>query len=133
MIKHLVKGVLSAIAVKLLVNYRHLSVRLLKIETAKTYLHGVRLARLSVIGLLRMGLMTSLVCVGVLLFHAGLFVLLPWSVKAKALFGMFLGVTYVAAGVLALRAALDEKTWMEKSGAAKLLEEVTHEHPLDLS
>jgi hypothetical protein len=125
MIKCLFKGILSAIAVRLLSDYRHLSVRLLKIEAAKSYLHGVRMARLSVIGLIRAGLVIGLVCLGALLFHVGLFVLLPWTVKAKALLGVCLGLAYVICGGALLRAAVNEKMWMEKSGAVQLLEEVT--------
>ena len=131
MFKYLLKGILSAIAIKLLDNYRQLSVRLLKIEAAKSYLHGVRMARLSAIGLMRMGLVIGLICVGVLLFHAGLFILLPWTVEAKAALGMFLGLAYVVIGVLALRAAMDETTWMEKSGAAEMLEDATGQSRTD--
>lgn len=125
MVNYLLKGILSAMALKLLDNYRHLSIRLLKIESAKSYLHGVRMARLSAIGLMRMGLMIGLICLGVSLFHVGLFILLPWTVTTKAVLGMFLGVVYAAAGGVALRAALNEKTWMEKSGASELRREAT--------
>ena len=125
MLKFLFKGMLSTIAIKLLDDYRHLSIQLLKVEAAKSYLHGVQRARLSVIGLMRMGLFIALICFGVLLFHAGLFILLPWTVEAKAVLGMFLGLAYVVIGVVALRAAMDEKTWMEKSGATEMLEEAT--------
>jgi hypothetical protein len=123
MFKHLLKGLLAGMAVTLLDNYRRLSVHLLKIEAARFYLHGVQLARLSTLGLLRIGLVIGLICVGVLIFHTGLFILLPWSVAAKAVLGMVLGLAYVIGGSLALHTAMDEKTWMEKSGADKLLEE----------
>jgi hypothetical protein len=123
MVKNLLKGILASFAAKLLDNYRRLSVQLLKIEAAKSYLHGVQMARLSAIGLMRMGLEIGLICVGVLLFHAGLFILLPWTVEIKAVLGMLLGVAYVVIGVVALHASMDEKTWMEKSGADELLEE----------
>jgi hypothetical protein len=125
MLKYLLKGILSAIAIKLLDNYRRLSIRLLKIEAAKAYLHGVQMARLSAMGLMWMGLKIGLICVGALLFHVGLFILLPWSVEAKALLGMVLGVVYMVIGGVALRASMDEKTWMEKSGAAEMLKEAT--------
>jgi hypothetical protein len=123
MFNTLIKGLLATVAVKLLSNYRHLSIQLLKIESAKSYLHGVRMVRLSAIGLMRMGLVIGLICVGVVLFHAGLFILLPWSVKTKALLGMLLGLSYAVVGYVALRASMDEKTWLEQSGAAKMLEE----------
>ena len=121
---YLLRGILAAIAVKVLDNYRHLSVQLLRIEAAKSYLYGIRTARLSAVGIMLMELVIALLCLGVLLFHIGLFILLPWSVKAKAVFGMFLGLAYVVAGAIVLRKALDEKTWIEKSGAAKMLAEV---------
>ncbi len=123
MFKYLTKGLLAGIAIHLLDNCRHLSVQVLKVEVAKCYLHGVQMARLSAIGLMRMGLMIVLIGVGVLLFHAGLFILLPWTVEAKAILGMFLGLAYVAIGCVGLYATMDEKTWMEKSGAAEMLEE----------
>jgi hypothetical protein len=123
MFKYLVKGLLAGITIKLLDNWRRLSVHLFKIEAAKLYLHGVKMARLSAIGLMRMGLTIGLICVGVVLFHAGLFILLPWTVETKAIIGMFLGAAYVAIGYVALRAAMDEKTWMEKSGVTEMLEE----------
>jgi hypothetical protein len=131
MFKYLLKGILSGIAVKLLESYRRLSIQLLKIETAKSYLHGVRMARLSALGLMRMGLEIGLICVGVVLFHAGLFILLPWTVKAKAVLGMFLGLVYVVIGSIALHAAMDEKTWMKKSGAAEMLEDATGQSKKD--
>ena len=125
MLNYLLKGVLAASAVKLLENYRQLSVHMLKIEAAKSYLHGVRMVRQSALGLLWMGLLTGLICLGALLFHAGLFMLLPWSLKAKALLGMFLGLAYVAAGAVVLREAMSERVWMEKSGAAKMVRDAT--------
>jgi len=42
---------------------------------------------------------------------------------AKAILGMILGLLYVAIGSVALHGAMDEKTWLDKSGVAKLLEE----------
>jgi hypothetical protein len=121
MFKDLLKGILSAIAIKMLDNYRHLTIQLLKIEAAKSYLHGVKMARLSAIGLMGMGLMMSLICLGVVLVHVGLFVLLPWSVEAKAILGIILGLVYVAVGVFVLHAAMDERAWMKKSGAAEMM------------
>lgn len=123
MFKDLLKGILSAIAIKMLDNYRHLTIQLLKIEAAKSYLHGVKMARLSALGLMGMGLMMSLICVGVVLFHVGIFVLLPWSVEAKAVLGIVLGLVYVAIGVFVLRAAMDERAWIKKSGAAEMMDD----------
>jgi hypothetical protein len=124
MFKYLVKGLLAGIAVKLLENWRRLSIRQLKIEVAKCYVHGVQMARLSAIGLMRVMLMIGLIGIGVLLFHAGLFILLPWTLAAKAVLGMILGLAYTAIGYTLLHAAMDEKTWMEQSGVAEMLEDV---------
>ncbi len=125
MFNSLLKGCLSAVAVRLLVNYQHLSIAMLRIESAKSYLQGVRLARLSALGLMRMMLVIALISGGALLLHAGVFVLLPWSVKAKALLALLLGAVYVTTGVAVLRAALAEKTWLERSGCMKMLDELT--------
>ena len=131
MFKYLIKGLLGGVAIKLLDNCRRLSTQLLKIEAAKCYLQGVQMARLSAIGLMRMGLVIALICFGVLLLHAGLFILLPWTVATKAVLGLFLGLVYVVIGVVSLRATMDERTWMEKSGAARMLEEATGQSKKD--
>ena len=127
MLKYLLRGILSGIAVKLLDNYRRLSVQLFKIEAAKSYLHGVRMARLSAIGLMSMGLVIALICIGAVLFHVGLFVLLPWSVETKAILAIGLGLAYMVIGGVALRAAMNERRWMETSGAAEMLADATRQ------
>jgi hypothetical protein len=127
MLKHLFKGVLSVIAITLLTHYRHLSIRLLKIEAATAYLHGLQLVRQSAIGLIRIGLVIALIGIGVLLLHAGLFILLPWSLQAKAILGLCLGTAYVIAGTVALCTTMNQKRWMEKSGASKMLKEITEQ------
>jgi len=122
---YLIKGLLAGITIKLLNNWRRLYIHLFKIETAKFYLRGVQIARLSAIGLIRMGLVIGLIGVGAVIFHAGLFILLPWTVETKAVLGMLLGLVYAVVGYAALRAAMDEKTWMQKSGVAEMLVEAT--------
>ncbi len=131
MIKSLFKGALSGIGVMLLANYRHLSLQVLRIEAAKSYLRGVQMARSSALGLMRMGFVIGLICVGVVLCHGGLFFLLPFTVKVKAAIGMFLGLAYMVIGGLALRAAMDERAWMEKSGAAEMLRDATRRSSFD--
>jgi hypothetical protein len=131
MLKYLIKGILAGITIKLVDNWRRLSIHLLKIEAAKFYLRGVQIARLSTIGLLRMGLVIGFIGVGALLFHAGLFILLPWTVETKAVLALFLGFAYMAVGYAVLRAAMDEKMWMKKSGVAEMLEEATGQSKKD--
>ncbi|MEI8138983.1 MAG: hypothetical protein WCI03_03855 [bacterium] len=123
MFKNLFKGILSVVAIKMMDNYRNLSLQLLKIEAAKAYLQGVKAARMSAIGLMGMGLVIGLICMGLVLIHVGLFLLLPWTVETKAVLGISLGLIYVIGGGLLLRAAMNEKTWMEKSGATKMLKD----------
>ena len=80
---------------------------------------------------MRMGLAIGLIGVGMLLFHAGLFILLPWTVESKAVLGLFLGLAYVAIGYVTLHADINEKTWMEKSRVAEMLEEATGQSKKD--
>ena len=131
MFKYMIRGLLAGITVKLLDNWRRLSIQLLKIEAAKFYMHGVQMVRWSAISLMRMGLAIGLIGIGMLLFHAGLFILLPWTVESKAVLGLFLGLAYMAIGYVALRADTNEKTWMEKSRVAEMLEEATGESKKD--
>lgn len=125
MFTYLIKGLLAVTAIKLVDNYRHLSVQLLKIEAAKCYLRGVQMARMSAICLIRLGLLIVLIGIGALLFHAGLFFLLPLTLEAKAILGMFLGLVYVATGCFTLYASMNEKAWMDKSGATEMLKKAT--------
>jgi ATP-dependent Lon protease len=46
-------------------------------------------------------------------------------VEVKAVLGMFMGLAYVAVGGVTLHVAMNEKTWMKKSGIAEMLAEVT--------
>lgn len=131
MFKYLIKGVLAGITIKLLDNFRRLSTKVLRIEATKFYLYGVQMARLSAIGLMRMGLLIALIGIGALLFHGGLLILLPWSVESKAVFALFLGLTYAAIGYFSLHAVMNEKTWMKESGVTAMLKEATEHPPMD--
>ena len=121
MLNSLFKGFLAATALKLLENYRLLSIQWLRLEAAKTYLRGLRIVRLSVIGLILILLLTGLISVGFLFFHIWLFILLPWTVGSKAILGMLLGLAYMIIGGGILGMITKEKTWIEKSGAKEML------------
>lgn len=125
MLKFLFRGVLSALALQMLNNSRRLSVQLLKIEVAKSYLRGVRLVKSTTSNLMRIGLVIGLVFVGVVLFHAGLFILLPWTLQLKALFGVLLGLGYMSIGGMMLHRYMDERWWIKASGAAELIAAAT--------
>ncbi len=125
MIKCILKGLASAIAINMLNTYRTMPGTLLKIETAKAYVYGVRAARRLTIDLIRYKLLVGMVSFGVILFHAGLFVLLPWTVQTKALVGLCLGLVYVLYGAAMLRSAINEKKWLQKSGADRIVIDAT--------
>ncbi|MEI6210233.1 MAG: hypothetical protein WCR06_01280 [bacterium] len=125
MLKNLFKGAVAAMAARLLENYRQSSLQLLKIEAAKGYVHGVRMARLSAIGLIGLALLIVWIGMGMLLLHFGLFFLLPWSMETKAILGVCLGLAYAIAGSALLVASLRERRWMEKSGASKMVQDAT--------
>lgn len=122
MLKSLLQGGLSVVSATL-ADYRRLSIQLVKLEAATCYLQGVRVARRSTIGLLQLGFLMGLIGAGLLLIHAGLFIVLPWSLPAKALLAVALGLAYIIVGAIALRVALAEKTWLEKSGALAALKD----------
>ncbi len=126
MLGKIFKGMLAKWVNQLLENYRQRSLQLLRLEGAKCYLHALQMARVSAIGLMRMGLYIALIGCGGLLLHAGLLILLPWSAETKAILAMALGLAYVIIAGLALRSLLSQKKWMEKSGAADMLEVVIH-------
>jgi hypothetical protein len=123
MLKALLQGGLSVVSATL-ADYRRLSIQVVKLEAAACYLRGVRVARASTIGLVLLGLVLGLMGTGLLLVHAGLFIVLPWSLPEKALLAVALGLVYVIAGAIALRVALAEKTWLQKSGALTVLDDV---------
>ena len=124
MVKQLLQGVQAAIALVVLDRYRCLSVELIKIEAARSYVRGVQVARSAALGLLQVRLILALIVFGVLLAHAGLFVLLPWTLQGKAILGLALGLSYVAIGCVVLYAAMKESAWLEKSGVTRLLNEI---------
>ena len=124
MLKALLQGGLLVVSAAV-ADYRRLCVQAVKLEAAACYLRGVRVARGSAIGLVLLGLLICLIGTGLLLVHVGLFIVLPWSLPAKALLAVSLGLVYVIVGWIALRVALAEKTWLQKSGAMAVLKDVT--------
>lgn len=123
MFKELLKGLFVDFAAKILETYWKLTLQLLKLEAIKCYIRGVQAVRLSALGLMGLGLLIGFICIGLLLVHAALFILLPWTIEAKAKLGLGLGLAYVLIGAVVLKVALGEKTWMEMSGATKMLRE----------
>ena len=124
-VKQFLKGTLATFAAKLVVNYRHLSLQLLEIEAAKTYVQGVRISRLVVMAIIGMLFVTGLTLFGLVLLHVGIFMLLPVDNATKACVAVALGLVYMAAGIWVLMKVLAEKVWLEKSGANEMIRSVT--------
>jgi hypothetical protein len=125
MFKYLTKRLQAVIVIKQLYNCRRISIQLLLIEVARHYLRGVQMVHSAALGLMRIGLLIALIAIGVLLFHLGVFILLPWRMETKAILGIILGLTYVVIGAVVFHGAINEKMWMEKSGASMLLRKAT--------
>ena len=70
-----------------------------------------------------LGVTSLLLCtVGVVMFHVGLMILLPWSLAAKAVTVAGLGLVYCLVACVLLRYACQESTWMRLSGASQWLD-----------
>jgi hypothetical protein len=115
----MMKGLLSLLlrnaAVLLLKNYRRLSLDLLRIRAAVWYVQGVRSARKAFIAVVALALCLIVGGGGFMLFHVGLFLLLPSPWNAVLL--MSLGALYVVVTLLILRWLCSERTWMKFSKA----------------
>lgn len=120
----LFKGLVSAVVVWLAQRYRRLSLDLLRIEATLGYVRGVRLARSAFLAALALLLYLLLLGTGFVVFHIGLFMLLPagW-VKACVLMG--LGLAYMLVPALLIRRRCSEKTWMEWTRATDLTDAAT--------
>lgn len=132
MLKLLIRGILSALALQMLNNCRRVSGHLLRIEVAKSYLRGVRMVKSATCSLMYIGLMVGLIFLGVLLLHAGLFILLPGTMESKAIIGVLLGLGYMGIGGIILRRYLNERWWIEATGAAELISAATTPSGRDL-
>jgi cytochrome b subunit of formate dehydrogenase len=85
----------------------------LKVEAAAVYVAGVRKARQAFIALLGLALSLLLALSGFVFIHVALLAWLPWSLAAKSLVLLALGVVYLGGGfVLVLRLSSDQ-TWMK--------------------
>ena len=119
----IIKSLVGSVAVWLLARYRGLSLDLIRIRATAFYVKGVRAARSAYLGLLALLFAVVLAGAGFVLFHVGLFVLLPKPWNGIVL--MALGAIYMLAALLGLRATVSEKTWMRLSQADRLVAEAT--------
>lgn len=122
MFQKVIRALLAAFTVTMLNRGRRLSLQMLKIQSARYYLQGLKIANLTVLGLLGLGMVVVLIGIGLLIFHAGVFALLPWSVEVKGVVALCLGLFYVVIAAVAIRVALNEKRWMDKAGISKMVQ-----------
>ncbi len=110
------RNVLSGTLASLLRNVQGGALDLAKIRGAIWYLRAVRTARQLYLMSLARTVSLTLAGVGFVLFHVGLYALLPAPTNAIVL--MVLGLLYMIAGLCIIRILTSEKNWMQASGAA---------------
>ncbi|HAR98928.1 MAG TPA: hypothetical protein DCS11_08570 [Syntrophus sp. (in: bacteria)] len=93
----------------------------LEAEAAVLYVGGVRKAREAFIALLIAGLFLLLLMIGFLLVHVALFLWLPWSLTARALVLLVLGVVYFGSGLAVVIALTSQRAWMKFTKVDRLL------------
>jgi hypothetical protein len=128
MLSHLIKSLITVVAVWLVNHYRRLSIDLLKIEGAAYYLKAIKSGREGFLSVLRVWLGVFFFALGVVMLHAGLFMclyLLTEKPLAVAIGLLGLGGLYVIVILLIARRALSEESWMKFFKADKLVEKLT--------
>jgi hypothetical protein len=99
---------------------------ILQIEAAAVYVAGVRKARQAFIALLGLALVLLLALSGFVLIHVALFVWLPWSLPAKALVLLVLGVVYLGGGLAVVLGLSSDRTWMRFTKVDRILANLPH-------
>jgi hypothetical protein len=94
---------------------------ILQIEAAAVYVAGVRKARRAFIALLGLALSLLLALSGFVLIHVALFAWLPWSLPAKALVLLVLGMVYLGGGVAVVLGLSSDRTWMRFTEVDRVL------------
>jgi len=94
---------------------------ILQIEAAAVYVAGVRKARQAFIALLGLALFLLLTLSGFVLIHVALFAWLPWSLPAKALVLLILGVVYLGGGLAVVLGLSSDRTWMRFTKVDRIL------------
>ena len=94
---------------------------ILQIEAAAVYVAGVRKARIAFIALLGLALSLLLALSGFLFIHLAFFAWLPWSLTAKALVLLVLGMVYLGGGVAVVLGLSSDRTWMRFTKVDRIL------------
>ena len=93
----------------------------LKTEAAAVYVAGVRKARQAFLVLLGLALVLLLALSGFVLIHVALFAWLPWSLPAKALALLVLGVIYLGSGLTVVLGLSSDQAWMRFAKVDRIL------------
>jgi hypothetical protein len=93
----------------------------LKTEAAAVYVAGVRKARQAFIALLGLALFLLLALSGFVLIHVALFAWLPWSLPAKSLVLLVLGMVYLGGGLAVVLGLISDRTWMRFTKVDRIL------------
>lgn len=117
------KALLAGLALERMDSCRRTSFRLARIELAKIYLQCVVVARNSASSMIRISMMVGMMAMGLLLLHAALFLLLPWSLQTRAFLTLGLGVIYTLTALIVIGRESSDQTWIKNSGAQRLLDE----------
>jgi hypothetical protein len=121
--KQLLGSLLGGVAALLLKEYRRLSIDWVRIRAAICYVQGVKAARKGFLAGLLLAFCLLLGGSGFVLFHVGIFLLLPHAWRPAVFMG--LGSIYMIVVLLLLRWMCAEKTWMEYSNAGKYVAAAT--------
>jgi hypothetical protein len=84
----------------------------LRTEAAAVYVAGVRKAHQAFLALLGLALSLLLALSGFVLIHVALFAWLPWSLPAKALVLLVLGMVYLGVGLAVILGLSSDRIWM---------------------
>jgi hypothetical protein len=94
---------------------------ILHIEAAAVYVAGVRKARQAFIALLGLAVFLLLALSGFVLIHVALFAWLPWSLPAKALVLLVLGMIYLGGGLAVVLGISSDRAWMRFAKVDRIL------------
>lgn len=93
----------------------------LEIEAAAAYVAGVAKVRQAFVALLGLALSLLLALSGFVLIHVALFAWLPWSLPAKALSLLVLGMVYLGGGLAVVLGLSSDRTWMRFAKVDRVL------------
>lgn len=117
MIKKITDLLLDA-TVGLLNQYQRKSVELAKLAATAGYVQGVKIVRKHSLFLFLVILCMIMLSVTLIATPIALVALAPWSVRAKILSVLGLGLAYAILSLVFIQRLFSEKTWMRFSGAS---------------